>query len=147
VPTAAQWKRDTICLREYLDEDVLRIRFRVTNRWGNNLYVDDFRVDTLEPEACKVTANDPTLDAAASLVVMPNPTNATTTLQLNLRTAEEVRYTVVDLQGRTVRSENLGLLPTGQHSRSVDLSQLPSGLYLVQLTAGATRLTERVVKY
>jgi hypothetical protein len=56
----------------------------------------------------------------------------------------DVQLEVIDIQGRVVRSESVGL--SGRFSRYVTLEDLPSGNYLLRLHAGDTVRVWRLVK-
>ncbi|MGB0424787.1 MAG: T9SS type A sorting domain-containing protein, partial [Flavobacteriales bacterium] len=74
----------------------------------------------------------------ASMNVYPNPINADSKLAFTLTSANTVSYQVVDLLGKVVISENLGTLPAGTRSEELNIDNLESGIYMIQLTAGAS---------
>ena len=74
----------------------------------------------------------------------PNPFNPTTTIQFNLPKETQVKLTVYNVMGQeivTLISENR---VAGIHKVQWDASNLPSGLYIYQLTAGATVLNKKM---
>jgi len=44
IPTAAQWRNDTINLNQYIGQSSVRIAFRNLAAYGNNLYIDNINI-------------------------------------------------------------------------------------------------------
>ncbi len=82
--------------------------------------------------------------AFALAAAYPNPFRSATTLSLDLPEATTVRLVVYDVLGRTVATLVDGELAAGSHALTLDGSALPSGTYLVRLTAGGFAATQRV---
>lgn len=75
----------------------------------------------------------------------PNPFNPQTTLHYDLPAAGRVRLAVYDVRGRLVRELVNGERPAGRHTVALDARDLPSGVYLVRLTApGGVTATQPV---
>ncbi|MFZ5434622.1 MAG: T9SS type A sorting domain-containing protein [Calditrichota bacterium] len=116
--------------------------------------IDDFAIgawDDLDQEGwrgrCIVVAGDTSLrvdtdepfiphPSSFSLLVYPNPFNATTTLSFSLSHTSPVSLTVFNLLGQAVYQDDLGVLNAGEHSHLFDASELPSGVYLARVQAG-----------
>ncbi len=67
----------------------------------------------------------------------PNPFNPSTTIEFNLPASSDVRLTLVNGLGRTVRELAGGNYAAGRHSLTVDASGLGSGIYFCRLEAGS----------
>ncbi len=75
----------------------------------------------------------------------PNPFGAATTLRLELADDAHVRLVVYDVLGRDVAVLADGPMKAGRHAVRFDASGLPSGTYLVRLTAeGGLAATQRL---
>ncbi len=74
----------------------------------------------------------------------PNPFNPTTTLNLALPMAGQVKVAVFNTLGRQVAILNNGVLDAGNHTLSFDGSHLASGVYFIQATAGAETAIQKV---
>ncbi len=81
----------------------------------------------------------------ASLSAFPNPFNEATTLTYSLPRRCCVRLSLFDSNGKQVRVVELGTQTTGAHRLRLGLEELPSGVYLAQLSAGEHRLTTKLV--
>lgn len=76
---------------------------------------------------------------------MPNPFNSTTTINYNIGASVPVTFTVTDLSGKVVMSENYGKVMNGPHSITLNANQFESGVYYYTLTAGASTSTRKMV--
>jgi hypothetical protein len=75
----------------------------------------------------------------------PNPFNTSTVIRFTLPDPDDVKLTVYDLSGREIRSFIQEKCVPGSNALSLDLSGLPSGLYLYTLSTG-TPAQKRVGK-
>jgi Secretion system C-terminal sorting domain len=76
---------------------------------------------------------------------MPNPFNANTTINYNLAASVPVTFTVTDLAGKVVMSQNYGKVLSGPQTIELSANQLESGIYYYTLTAGASTQTRKMV--
>ena len=75
----------------------------------------------------------------------PNPVRDATTIRYALPEPAPVTLTVYDVRGREVARLYRGERPAGFHDVRLDASDLPSGVYLYRITAGAFTETKRLV--
>jgi hypothetical protein len=75
----------------------------------------------------------------------PNPFNPTTTLSFALPQAGQVKLSVFDVAGRQVAELVNGYRDAGSHEVTFDASNLASGLYLYQLSAGNFSATGKMM--
>ena len=83
-----------------------------------------------------VTANNETWATELDLMIFPNPSTGMVRLALP---PDLYQYEVLDLQGRNLTS---GLL--GKGAMEIDLSKLPSGLYLLRVRSEKAQFTGKV---
>jgi photosystem II stability/assembly factor-like uncharacterized protein len=67
----------------------------------------------------------------------PNPFNPLTTISFSLPEAQFVTLAIYDMNGRLVKKLTDNAVPAGHHSFVFDGNEMPSGLYLYRLEAGA----------
>ena len=84
------------------------------------------------------------------LSIAPNPFSPETRISFNLDKTAEVSLTLFDLQGQIVKQLTKGQFEPGLHQNQWDGSneagtQLPSGLYLVQLQIGSEIISKTVI--
>ncbi|KAB2807081.1 M43 family zinc metalloprotease [Phaeocystidibacter luteus] len=129
VPNSSQWTEAVINLNSYVGPDPILIRFAYTPDGGNNLYIDEVRMDVgigLEEEL------------GSSLAIYPNPAN--TTLNINTGTTEDASYQIMNTNGQVVLNGDIAL---GQTEVSVE--NIPAGVYMVRVTSNGSVQTEKVV--
>jgi hypothetical protein len=83
---------------------------------------------------------DTPVDANFDFVIVPNPSNAMTTVFLNT-IVEEGSFTIVDAMGRTIQTGSIN----NTDNVNFDAAQLQSGVYMVVVTVGNQKMTRRLV--
>ncbi len=78
------------------------------------------------------------------LSIYPNPATNNVTLTFNAQTSESVLVTVLDLSGKVVLNSNLGN-PSGLSQATLDITHLPSGVYVVSVKAGNKVTNQKLV--
>lgn len=82
---------------------------------------------------------------AFPMSVFPNPANESVRINYSLPSASDVTMNMTALDGRLVRSENLGSQVSGSNSTTVDVSDFAAGVYLVTLQTETGITTRRIV--
>lgn len=77
-----------------------------------------------------------------SMALLPNPSQSQTTLTLGRELDEEVQVQLLDITGKVCQQYTL---PQGEKSLSLDVSDLPSAVYLVQLKGKNFSATQKLV--
>jgi hypothetical protein len=75
----------------------------------------------------------------------PNPFNPMTEIRFTLPEDSHVQLDIVDLTGRIVRNVLSERMTAGNHGTVIDASELASGVYFYQLTAGSVKLTRQMM--
>jgi hypothetical protein len=75
----------------------------------------------------------------------PNPFNTNTVINYNLAASAPVTFTVTDLSGKVVVSQNYGKVMNGPHTIELNANQFESGVYYYTLTAGGSTSTRKMV--
>ena len=132
---------------QFQANDTIVIRFRLYSdpfavAWGWT--IDNLKIQG-EPD--EVVAISDYLDSENSFDIYPNPSS---TGLFNVkasfsRVVPGIRIDVMDMMGRIVRSEDLSS-PEQTLSYQLDLSDQPTGVYLVNTIIGTDRLTTRIIK-
>jgi hypothetical protein len=76
------------------------------------------------------------------MTVFPNPASDVFTLALKGNSLEVMNWLLIDVAGRVVSE---GSIPAGQTQQQISTSNLPAGLYFIQLRGGNDVATQRVV--
>ncbi|MGB0917779.1 MAG: LamG-like jellyroll fold domain-containing protein [Flavobacteriales bacterium] len=76
----------------------------------------------------------------------PNPSNGIVFVSVDGVTGDELSIRVMDVLGKQVFEKHANVAGNSQFNQSIDLSNLVSGSYLIELTTQNKRLVERLVK-
>ncbi|MBK6622276.1 MAG: PKD domain-containing protein [Saprospirales bacterium] len=127
IPTADQWRTDTILLAQYSESPALTIIFQNRGHWGNVVYVDNIN---MQAEPSTVTAKEP-FAMTSSMRLSPNPAQGQCKLELNGVGPEGMEIRLLNTLGQSVRS--LQATPAANRlDLSLDLQGLASGHYVVE---------------
>ncbi|MGB3076174.1 MAG: T9SS type A sorting domain-containing protein [Chitinophagales bacterium] len=78
--------------------------------------------------------------------IYPNPTTGNTVLELSLLSDADVLVTVSNILGEHVMELNLGRMSEGEHEVTLDLSAMPSGIYIVGVKTGTQINAYKLIK-
>ena len=75
----------------------------------------------------------------------PNPTNGKTILKLDLLELDKIALTITNIKGQTVLLKNYGAMK-GEYLFPLNTSDLPSGIYLVEIKTGSSVEIIKLIK-
>jgi myo-inositol-hexaphosphate 3-phosphohydrolase len=106
--------------------------------WTSNKYYSPTVVSVKEIVESAHTSN---------LSIYPNPTTGELNITFRAFDDEKAVMNILDINGRVVMSNNLGKLNNGDVKQSVDVSALPSGMYIVNVASdsGIRRVSKLVI--
>ena len=84
-----------------------------------------------------------TAPVKVGLNVYPNPTSRSLTVEVTLPAAAAVDMALFDVSGRRVAVVHAGALGAGEHAFALDTAALPSGVYVVHVTARTDGAVQR----
>jgi hypothetical protein len=76
--------------------------------------------------------------------MVPNPATSDVTITYTATGREQTSIRVLNVEGVTVLSQDLGVQQSGSVKLAVD--KLASGVYMVELTSGADKVVHRLIK-
>lgn len=82
----------------------------------------------------------------SSVGVAPNPFNATTAVNFELKSSANVAVEVVDLEGRVVMMLPTAKFNAGANTITLDGSAFQAGVYVVKMNVDGNVITKRIVK-
>jgi hypothetical protein len=74
----------------------------------------------------------------------PNPFSSNSVVNYSLASASDVTFTITDLTGKVVMSQNYGHQTAGQHRIDINGNNLESGVYYYTVNAGSTKETRKM---
>jgi hypothetical protein len=143
-PAPDEWRRDSIELNQYAG-DSLRLKFVTTNGFGNNLFLDNVKLDTTDFSPEQVTQR-PSKVMPNGTHLYPNPTTGAATLHTELAHPAEMQLEIRNMQGQVIRQRRLTFSQAGYQRIPVDVSSFPAGLYMVRVAIGTEGYTHKLVK-
>jgi len=121
VPTASQWRTDTISLAGYENIPLLTVAFRNIGHWGNCIYVDNVNIGNGSTSMQEFSGLD-------SPYIYPNPIKSGSCLHIELP-AGSFNLKIYDEQGKVLASK------AAAGSTSFDLpANISAGAYIVNIT-------------
>lgn len=147
VPTSAQWVAKTIVstlltavnnkpsviFRFYFKSDIVVGR-------SNNIYIDQINI------MGNITTGITELEKSIDLVIYPNPTPSSSTLEFTILNDQKAKISIVDIMGR-VLEENMKTPDTAGHV-NYTINQngtLASGVYIVNIEVNNQRISKKLI--
>ena len=138
-PTSAfEWKSVTATLPSVLFTSGFRLKFMFSRHGGNNIFIDDINI------AIDAGIRDVTEDISL-LSLYPNPTNDNCTLKFNLQLPKTLSVSVVNVLGQKVMTIGNILYNEGENLVNLKTSNLPQGIYIIQLSDGLRAINKQLV--
>ncbi len=147
VPTAAQWKQTTIStalLNALANKPSVKFRFYFKSdpdhTGSNNIYIDQINLTG----NIATSIND--LERSLGLLVYPNPTNGSATVDLNIQENETVKITVVDVVGRVLEESSRTSANGGNITYTVNKSgTFAKGIYIINIDLNNQRISKKLI--
>ncbi|GGB80056.1 M43 family zinc metalloprotease [Dyadobacter sediminis] len=136
VPNANEWRQEQINITRFIDSGEILVAFVNTNGNENDIFLDDINIRT-------VTVN-PNLKEAGFLVT-PNPSNGVVSVQFYPHPAGLQSVEIYNVNGQKIAEQVIaGIVSTNVYE--FDLTNNPSGLYIVKAMFEDRVLTKKIVK-
>ncbi len=127
IPTATQWKRDTIDLSAYAGNPNVMVSFQNRGFYGQAIYLDNINISNSAITSVNNHIND------AKITVYPNPSSGNITLNLFSAIKENYHLEIFNAIGKKIYSEQL-IDFNGSLKKEINLSAFGSGLYILNFT-------------
>ena len=121
--------------------DAFRVQFEFESYGGNNIYIDDINIIGLTTTDLEELSQK----GLVGLQIYPNPASSEITVSFDLVTNDRVDMILRDMTGREVQRDFGANLPAGNHNKQVNVSNLSSGVYLMEFVTSKARQTKRIV--
>jgi PKD repeat protein len=140
IPTADQWRTDTVDITGFSAQPEVILAFRNLGHFGQAIYVDNIRIETVFPVGINPTSSQNTI------TVLPNPNNGYFTVRmLNLKD-KPCNLVIMNSSGMKIQEKQV-LPETDNYNQNFDLTQYPKGIYLLKMVAGGVTFTKKIVIY
>lgn len=78
-----------------------------------------------------------------SLIIYPNPNNGAFNIKLNSSSNQDINVEVFDIRGRSVLSQSF--INSGSFNQNINLKNVQSGMYLININDGENKATKKVL--
>lgn len=106
----------------------------VTQYWDGTTYGNEEKDVYLY--GLTIIGINPISETEIPFSLYPNPATSHTSISFNLPVSSLVDITIHDFSGRTVQTQNLGILGSGEHTTTFSTTSLSQGYYFVTLSNG-----------
>ncbi|NHN26879.1 T9SS type A sorting domain-containing protein [Flavobacterium jejuense] len=124
VPTATQWRTETIDLSNYQGFDKVLLLFRVHEGYGQNLYIDNINVN-----GTPILSTTNPINEEKTLLLYPNPVRPDNLVHLFSNLDEAISVEVFSIDGKRVYKS------THQNNDELTIKNLASGNYVYVLSS------------
>ena len=142
-PFDDQWKNQTVCLDEYAGNASVRLAFRFTSGYGNNLFLDDIKLEDNGNRECPVSRQN--ILEPENWKLVPNPTDKLAELRFHLKQSQSIEVKIYNSLGQEVGFLPESDYPAGEHNLNLTLPDV-SGIYSVVVQSGQNTLTFKLLK-
>ncbi len=105
VPTAAQWRAESVDLTSYIGQPEVLVKFKATSNYGNNMYIDDINLN--------VTTSIAENELEKAIVVYPTLTSGIVNIDANFTKEVNLKVAVYNAVGQEVVSNVYGKASQG----------------------------------
>ena len=136
VPTAAQWRKETISLSSYASVNSAIVKFKHTTDYENQLYLDDINLNSSIATSIKEN------EISNLITVYPNPANESFTINLGTElSSKDASVTLIDQLGREIKTK----ITISQDSIGIATTNVANGTYFVKINIQNTTVVKKVV--
>jgi hypothetical protein len=122
-PQPTQWYPNTISLSQFAGQELI-VKFECNSAFGNNLWLDNFWINT--------AALDEEEIQAVQAKLYPNPARDAVKVSLQVSEAGEALVEVINLNGQTVIAQTASV-EAGIQSIDLHVADLANGIYTVKI--------------
>lgn len=134
VPTASQWRTESINLNSYIGQGNVMISFRNIGWYGQSLYVDNINITG-------VTQTTYINSVAENLLkVFPNPSNGLFEIATG-EALEEIDVEITDVLGRSLLTAKIPF----NSKKEFDLRSYGKGLYFIKASSKPYSITKKMI--
>jgi hypothetical protein len=128
-----------------MENNKIQIHMKDGNLYERNMSdLQNYRFD--ENQSTSVIDNVINFGNQLQLVVFPNPADKMLHLSYTLKNADDIKCTILDVQGKVVKEINIGKQSIGEQKQSISIENLAGGNYTVQINGQNFSIHKKIVK-
>lgn len=125
VPTASQWREETLNLSSYAGQTNVRFKFQFIYKGGNNFYLDDINYG--------ITTGVEHLNRDIALSVFPNPvSDGSLAASFILKENSTITVSLIAMDGRELPLY-MNHLTAGHQFITLNVADVPKGMYVLNI--------------
>ena len=126
----SNWRTDTVDLSAFAGQQ-LRIKFKSSNDYGNNLFIDDISIDYVTGVA--------DISTSSNIVLYPNPASNFVVVKSEKITIENIQ--ILDIAGKIV------IYSSAKPAKNIriDISNLKAGVYFINIGTEKSRIVKKLI--
>lgn len=138
VPTATQWKKDTVDLLAYAGQGNVMFAFQNRGFYGQALYIDNINIHNV------IATSLFDEETKSGINVYPNPSSGLVTIDLTANTKDNYLIEIFNSIGQKVHAEQLTDV-SGNIKKEVNLSSYGKGIYILNFTTNKKTNSMKII--
>lgn len=139
VPTASQWRTESVSLNSYIGQQSVIVAVQNRGRYGQALYVDNINL-----QYTTITVGSPELTDEWTINLFPNPSNGNINLAMDLVNQDNYTIEITNAIGQVVYTEALNSY-IGSYNKTINLTANNKGVYFVTVRSSNKQFVKRIV--
>ena len=136
IPTAAQWRMETISLGSYATINSAIVKFKHSTGYENQLYIDDINLNSSTALGMKEN------DISNLITIYPNPANESFTINIGTElSTKDVSAILIDQLGREVKTKNTIF----QNTIGIATTNIANGTYFIKINIQNNTIVKKVI--
>ena len=136
VPTASQWRSDSIDLIGITTLNEVQFGFEDRGGWGNYLYVDNINISGFTGIS--------ELSNNSQISVYPNPGNDYISVEVKGNLQKEIEMKILNTLGQAVLTQNFK--PDNKNIFTINISGLDQGVYFLHVISDGKSFNKKILK-
>jgi photosystem II stability/assembly factor-like uncharacterized protein len=137
IPTATQWRKETIDLSSYAGLKKVKLLFEGKSGYGNDLYLDNINLYS-------ITGINENIIDDNSINIYPNPTTGEFFVDLKTHFKTAVTISIYNEVGAKIKQ--LAIPENSQQHTSIDLSGCSKGLYFIKIETEKSTVVRMITR-
>jgi hypothetical protein len=128
-----------------MENNKVQVHMKDGNIYERNMVaLQNYRFD--ENQSTSIIDNVINEGNQLQLVIFPNPADKMLHLSYTLKNVDDIKCTILDVQGKVVKEINIGKQSIGVQKQSISLENLAGGNYTVQIQGQNFSIHKKIVK-
>lgn len=138
VPAAAEWREEFVWVHFLAGMGKVQFKFENYSDWGNNIYIDDFKVNLTPVSTTHVSSG------LLSVEVFPNPSSGVFNVRIQSPQPHDIKVEILDITGKKIRE--WAIEEKAAWSETINASGIVSqGMYFLRVSTAHSLVVKKIV--